>query len=448
MTRLPTRRAVLKTAALAAAGGLAAPFVRGAHAAGTLSCGFWDHWVPGANDALRQLCHQWADKEKVDITLDFITTEGDKLMLTVAGEADAKSGHDILQIPDWYAAAQAHNLAPVDDLVADLIAKNGKVSQASEYIGKQKGHWIAVPTGIQSTAVVPCARIDLLKQYAGLDVTELYPAGPPPSPNPADGWTWDAFLAAAEKCFKGGHPFGMPLGNQSDSVNWVGAVFASYGADLVDKDGNVTVKSDATRQVLEWFKKLVPFLPSDVFAWDNASNNDALIAGKSALIMNPPSAWAVAKQQAPDIAGKLWTFHAPKGPKGRYDPGNFGFWGIWNFSPNIAAAKSLLAFLSQRSSAEKLVAASHGYDIPQFDKLHDFSTWADEAPPKGTLYNYPPRGDVIPLLAGYPAPVTVGTLMFAQETGVKMVTQCTQEGKSIDDAIAWAAAELDGFTKT
>jgi hypothetical protein len=28
---------------------IAAPFVRTANAAGKLSIGFWDHWVPGAN---------------------------------------------------------------------------------------------------------------------------------------------------------------------------------------------------------------------------------------------------------------------------------------------------------------------------------------------------------------------------------------------------------------
>src|SRR5215475_1726866 len=39
-----TRRTVLQAAALSPL--LAAPFVRGAHAAGKLSVGFWDHWVP------------------------------------------------------------------------------------------------------------------------------------------------------------------------------------------------------------------------------------------------------------------------------------------------------------------------------------------------------------------------------------------------------------------
>ncbi len=63
-----------------------------------------------------------------------------------------------------------------------------------------------------------------------------------------------------------------------------------YGAFLVDEAGNTTVKSDATKQALEWFKKLVPHLPESVFAWDNSQNNKHLISGQGSLIMNPPSA--------------------------------------------------------------------------------------------------------------------------------------------------------------
>jgi ABC-type glycerol-3-phosphate transport system substrate-binding protein len=445
MTTL-TRRTLLKTAAMATTA-ISAPFVHGAYAAGRLSCGFWDHWVPGANEPLAKLCREWADQEKVDLKIDFITTQGDKLNLTIAAEAQAKSGHDVLQMGDWYAAAQADNLEPVDELVNSLIAEHGKLVQGSEYIGRQKGQWIAVPTGIQTTAMTPCARIDYFKKYVGLDVTKMYPVGPPDN-ELADAWTWDNFLTAAEKCAKSGYPFGMPLSTWSDAVNWVSAVFASRGASLIDEEGNIVVKSDAVKGVLEWFKKAVPFFPPSAFAWDNAANNKWLISGQGALIMNPPGAWAVAVRDAPDIAAQLWTFHSPKGPKGRFDPTNFGFWGIWNFSPNRAAAKSLLAYLSTRSSVEKLVAGSHGVDIPPFEKLRDFKTWEEEKPPVGTLYNYPPRGDVIALLAGYPAPASIGTQMFAQGTICKMVAQCTQQGKSIDAAIDFAQSELEGFLRT
>ena len=240
----------------------------------------------------------------------------------------------------------------------------------------------------------------------------------------------------------------MPLSTCSDAVNWVSAVFAGQGAQLVDAEGNITVKSDEVKEVLAWFKHIVPFLPPSVFAWDNASNNKWLISGQGALIMNPPGAWAVAVRDAPKVAEQLWTFHSPKGPKGRFDPCSFGFWGIWSFSPNAAAAKSLLTHLSTRSSVERLVAGSHGVDIPPFEKLRDFKTWEEERPPAGTLYNYPPRKDVTALLAGYPAPTSLGAQMFAQGTICNMVAQCTQQGKSIDQAIDLARTELEGFMRT
>jgi len=435
----------LQTAASAV---VAAPFVRGAHAAGKLAIGFWDHWVPGANDTLTKLCQEWADKERVDISIDFITSQGDKLMLTGAAEEQARSGHDILGMPTWYAAPKAEHLEPVDDLMKTLIAENGAVSQGSEYLGKVEGHWIAVPATVGTLTLPPCSRIDLFKEHVGLDLTKMYPAGAPPDKTLADNWTWDFFLAAAEKCFKAGYPFGMPLGQTGDSVNWAGAVFAAYGAVLVDQEGNITVKSDATRQVLDWFKRLVPFLPPDVYAWDDAGNNRWLISGKGALIMNPPSAWAVAVRDAPQVAEQCWTHPSPKGPKGRFDPGNPNFWAIWGFSANKAAAKSLLLHLSQRSSVEQLVAASHGYDIPPFEKLHDFKTWEEEAPPKGTLYNYPPRGDVEMVIPYSPAPAQIANQIYAQATAPKMIAKCTVGGQSIDQAIAWAASELEGFSRS
>ena len=146
------------------------------------------------------------------------------------------------------------------------------------------------------------SRIDLFKQHVGLDLTKMYPGGSPPDKALADKWTWDAFVVAAEKCFKAGYPFGLGLGQTSDSVDWAGALFAAYGAELVDAKGNITVKSDATKQVLDYAKRLVKVLPPDVFAWDDASNNKWLISGKGALIMNPPSAWAVAKRDNPKVA--------------------------------------------------------------------------------------------------------------------------------------------------
>jgi ABC-type glycerol-3-phosphate transport system substrate-binding protein len=192
----------------------------------------------------------------------------------------------------------------------------------------------------------------------------------------------------------------------------------------------------------------VPVLPPDVFAWDDAGNNKWLVAGKGALIMNPPSAWAVAKRDAPQIAEQLWTFAHPKGPKGRYASFLPYYYCTWKFSKNQSAAKSLIMHLSQRASVERLVNGSSGYDIPAFSKQHDFKVWLEEGPPKGTIYHYPPRGDQLTSVAGAPASPTIANQIYTQATMTKMVAQCTVGGKTIEQAIIWATRELEGYMRT
>jgi Bacterial extracellular solute-binding protein len=451
MDKTISRRGVLKSAAItAAASALPLPFVRGAYAAGSLSVAFWDHWVPGANDAMTKLCNEWAAKEKVEIKIDYVTSQGDKLMISAAAEAQAKSGHDMITLPSWYGPAHTADLEPADDIWAELIKRHGPTTASMTYIAKQDGHWIA-PPAIPNTLTLPSVgRIDIFKDAVGLDLQKMYPAkdGGAPDKELVDKWTWDFFLQAAEKCFKAGHPFGLPIGQTGDSANWIGAIFNAHGAELVDKDGNVTVKSDPVKQMLDYFKRLSAFLPPDVYAWDDSSNNKALISGQASLIFNPPSAWAVAVRDAPKVAEQCWHFSSPKGPKGRFDPAQPSTWGIWSFSKNKAAAKSLALYLWETDSVKQLVAASKGYDIPCFGTLRNFDTWANEGPPKGGIWNYPPRGDVIESVSGSPAPARIGNQIFAQATLAKMITQHTSQGKTADQAIDWAANELEGFSRS
>jgi ABC-type glycerol-3-phosphate transport system substrate-binding protein len=431
--------------AAASASLLAAPFVRGANAAGKLSIGFWDHWVPGANKATEELVKQWAEKEKVEVQIDYITSQGNKLLLTIAAEAQAKSGHDILALSTWLPNEHAKLLEPVDDLMKPLIEQNGKVNATVEYLGRADGKWIAVPATVGSQIKGPCSRIDLMKQHAGVDLLAMYPAGSAPK---ADGWTTDSFLKAAEACHKAGVPFGIGLGTTSDSVDSIGAFFHAFGAMLVDEKGKIVVKSDPVRQALDYYKRLMAVLPQDVASWDDASNNKWIVSGRGAMIMNPPSAWAVAKRDAPQVAEQLWTHGFPSGPKGRYAPFLPFFWGVWNFGKNKPAAKSLLTHLSQPAAAEKMVAASGGYDLPAFSKLTTFKTWAEEGPPKGTLYHYPnPHDHQVLSIAAAPAPPKIAVQIYTQGLMTKMAVRHYQ-GEAMDKTLDWASRELEGFMRT
>ena len=232
-----TRRSLLEKTALTTTALVAAPYVRGAHAAGKLSIGFWDHWVPGANNASKALCEEWGEKNKVEVSIDYITSQGNKNLLTIAAEAQARLGPRHLRLPDLAAARPRQATSSRSTTIMAELDQDQRQGQRDGRIPRRAptATGVAVPACVGSQIKGPCSRIDLMKQHAGIDVVAMYPAGAPPK---ADAWTLDTMLKAAEACHKGGHPFGIGLGQTEDNVDTAGAIFQSFGAELVDAEGD------------------------------------------------------------------------------------------------------------------------------------------------------------------------------------------------------------------
>jgi len=118
--------------------------IRTAGAAGKLNIGFWDHEVPGANDVMRKQVK--AEKNKVDVTADFITSSGGKLNMTPAAETQAKTGRDVITFVTWDVRNYADHLDPVDDQMKRITGFAGEANDAVADLAKVKGHWVAVPS--------------------------------------------------------------------------------------------------------------------------------------------------------------------------------------------------------------------------------------------------------------------------------------------------------------
>jgi ABC-type glycerol-3-phosphate transport system substrate-binding protein len=133
MGRPISRRNAVKLGAAATA--LPLVHIRTAGAAGKLSLALWDHWVPTGDPALRKLAEAWAEKNKVELQLDFLTSIGSKINITMAAEAQAKTGHDVFAFDSWTVQQYGDSLTPMDDVMKRLIAKYGKLGHAYEYLG-------------------------------------------------------------------------------------------------------------------------------------------------------------------------------------------------------------------------------------------------------------------------------------------------------------------------
>jgi hypothetical protein len=60
----------------------------------------------------------------------------------------------------------------------------------------------------------------------------------------------------------------------------------------------------------------------------------------------------MAKRDAPNVAQDAWHFPCPAGPKERYIPYNYCFYGAWSFGKNKTAAKELITYLQERPQLE------------------------------------------------------------------------------------------------
>ena len=217
-----TRRTAMHIGAAAA---LPLVHVSTAGAAGKLSLGFWDHWVPRTNDALRRAGQPLGREEQ--------GRGHDRLHHLQRRQAHADRRR---RIPgqgrprrsagrNWDVINYADGLEPVDDVATDLQARYGQFTDTYRYLGHVDQHWRAVPTSTGSLNLTCEGRISLLQKHAGMDVQAMYPAAPSGKPI-GDDWTYDAFLAAAEACHKAGVPFGLGLGSTDNSINNTGSWFA------------------------------------------------------------------------------------------------------------------------------------------------------------------------------------------------------------------------------
>ena len=94
------------------------------------------------------------------------------------------------------------------------------------------------------------------------------------------------------------------------------------------------------------------------------------------------------------------------------------------------------------------MSASGGYDLPAFEKLTTLKVWAEEGPPKGTLYHYPnPYNHQSLSIAASPAPPKIAQQIYAQAIPTKMCVRYYQ-GEPMEKTLAWAEGECEGFMRS
>ncbi|PYM69867.1 MAG: hypothetical protein DME03_21820, partial [Candidatus Rokuibacteriota bacterium] len=133
--------------------------------------------------------------------------------------------------------------------------------------------------------------------------------------------TWEDLYTVGKELKKMGHPVGIPISQNYDTISTGGPVLWSFGGLEVDKDGKtVKINSPQTAQMIEWYKKMFrDCMEPEVLSWDDASNNQSIQQGKAGWIHNPVSAYIVAKTMKLPTGDTINHHKTPGGPNGRHE---------------------------------------------------------------------------------------------------------------------------------
>jgi multiple sugar transport system substrate-binding protein len=363
-----TRRQLIKTAAItgaATAAGLGANIIipGRARAAKKLTILQWQHFVPAYDEWFnKSWIKEWGAKNDTEVTVDNI---GVTLLPTrIAAEASARKGHDLVM---------SIQPAPVyEELVID---------HKDIYVELEKKWGKALDLAIKSTYNPKT------KRYHGFSDGFM----PDPINFRKDLWgdvgvnpdSWDNILKGGTLIKKKhGIPVGIGLSNEVDTAMAIRSLMYSNGAAEQDAEGNLTLKSKETLDVLKYMKSLFQdAMTPEVLAWDPSNNNRAMLAGTISLALNAISITRTGENQklmidVKDKSGqsKKVLVHElislNKAAKGHVRQIGLehvmSVYTIWQFAENKEGAKKFLIDLV--NNYDKAFMASAFYNFPCFEK--------------------------------------------------------------------------------
>src|SRR3989475_9939423 len=306
-------------------------------------------FVPDTDKELKRQFEEWGAKNKVKVRLDIIAHL--QLVTKKAAEVQARSGHDLTALGPGLGDADLYfdYLADLNDVAGDVAPRNGGWLNPNDYL--IRGKWKLLPWWMPPFPMA--VRTHLLQ-----GIGEKHPH------------TLEDWLRVGKKGKAIGHPFGTAISHTGDANVTLLSILWSYGASYVAKDGRtIKINSPQTRQALEFVKRLyTEAMEPEVLAWDDASNNRCLNAGKCIAIHNPISAYESAKKDKVlvpgtqrEIADVIDHVNTPRGPVDRRTTAGYFCVGIWNFSKNVHLAKDFLRYHFQPLNLNKWVEAGHCY---------------------------------------------------------------------------------------
>ncbi|HKU43578.1 MAG TPA: extracellular solute-binding protein, partial [Polyangiales bacterium] len=360
----------------------------------TLKIAQWSHFVPEYDKWFDSVfCKQWGDKNNTDVKVDHIAIN--ELPARAAAEVAAKKGHDLFGFLSPPAAFEAQ-CVDMSNVYQEVEKKHGKkidLAHKSTYNPKTKKYFAF------SDSYVP----DPGNYHKDLWTAAGFPNGPD---------SWDDLRAGAKKIREtSGNPCGIGMSQELDSSMVLRALMWSFGASEQNEAGEVTINSKQTIEALKFMRALYKeSQTAEVFTWDPAANNRAMLAGKTSYVANAISITRQAEREKQPISSKIMICKALKGPVRRIAAEHvMDCYVVWNFAENKAGAQQFL--IDYIAAFREAFVASKFYNFPCFPQtVPDLKQQLANDPAASPADKYKVLGDVLDWATnvGYPGYASAG----------------------------------------
>jgi multiple sugar transport system substrate-binding protein len=417
--QVPTRREFLTATSTGLAGILAAgvPPARGQQREISYLC--WNNFAPLSDKKLAEIGPRFTKDTGIKIKIDHIAHP--QQAAKYASEVQSQAGHDLVEMRMHFPWLYESQLVDVSDLVAELEKKHGKILSSAEETARVKGVWRAVPQ--YHLSFVATYREDLFKK-ASLKIPD----------------TWEDLYTVGKELKKMGHPVGIPISQNYDSISTAGPVLWSMGGMEVDKDGKtVRINSPAAEQMIEWYKKMYrDCMEPDVLSFTDSSNNDSIVAGKAGWIHNPVSAYLTARNRKMVTADTINHHRSLAGPAGRHETDVPRHIGIWKFSKNVEPAKEWIRYLlGKREVYDEYIMSGDAFLLPVYANLADHAVLKTD--PKFAAL----KAEGVQFHCyGWPAPPSDKVQRITNEFILPNMIAKAVTGTSTKEAVAWGEKEM------
>jgi multiple sugar transport system substrate-binding protein len=379
----------------------------------------WNNFAPLMDKKLAEIAGRFTKDTGIKIKIDHIAHA--QQPAKYAAEVQSQAGHDLVEMRMHFPWLYEPQLVDLSDVVAELEKKYGPAIGSARETGNVKGVWRAVPQ--YHGMFVATYREDLFKK-ASLKIPD----------------TWEDLYVAGKELKKMGHPVGIPISQNYDTISTAGPILWSNGGLEVDKDGKtVRINSPATEQTIEWFKKMFrDCMEPEVLSWTDASNNESIQQGKASWVHNPVSAYLVAKQRKLPTADLINHHKTPAGPAGRHETDVPRHIGIWKFSKNVEPAKEFIRYiLGKREVYDEYIMSADAFNLPAYEKLKEHPVLKTD--PKYAALS----GEGVQYHAyGWPAPPSDKVQLITNSFILPNMIAKAVTGTPTKEAVVWAEREM------